>query len=841
MSAGWRLSSALIDPKSSPAPTWGDHLKQSIVSDWRTEEFDTETLVFRPDPNSPRSSAGYCERAGCTTLLMRANAVCHPCRTDHERSGSTLPLREWALQAEDPQRHVPIVGCLVGCERQHGSQGLCHSHYTRFATWVREHNQSIDVATWMTIAEPTPLPPVERCRANVCGNGSGPNYGLCSVHMGQFRKWERSGGIAGLPVDADTWLRTNCEPPMDPENLTTYASVGAVPFGLLPEPMRWEFLYAVQQRDLSGGQISTGDLRGVYGILRRSGRTSVVGEVMLGLPGKNAGRAGQLNEWQHHIDTAYREWSGVDDRDPRIIYLSDLELTAASAAVGDAAKVDLRPIQAEWLVSSFQSWVRSAPRSRQNVHYLLHLVKVIDEVLAARSTPRTALGLPDMDAVVCGIRKRWDLDHTQRRQIGLLDRFVSDCRRDEAIQEYWGDIPTTFALDRARHRPAGTQSRTRDGDDAFRFVPQPIVDHLMDNLILLERRTPYLTAEARMMLFLQERCGRRTTETLCLKNDCISYDDQGAPYLEWRRCKPPYEMGKRLPIHQETHDVIRQWQQIKRDHGVESEWLFPAIKRPGVDKPWNSTYLVDRLRDLVKVVLEHAPYEGPEEGPEGNLIHFDLRSLDPYSFRHAFAQRFADATDADGRSTTPPDVLQEYMGHSSFNTTMAYYQVTAKRRKKALDAVVPRRLNLNGDVVSVDRERDGFTKVAVSLGHCTEPQNVATAGHGCMIDHACESCPFFLVDPLEREGMEDKRHALRVKLERARVINAQQHLIDHYEARIKDTTRIIEGIDAHIDSLSESERGAIREALHRMADIRRRATAARQIDLRQLLEANDDN
>ena len=468
------------------------------------------------------------------------------------------------------------------------------------------------------------------------------------------------------------------------------------------------------------------------------------------------------------------------------------------------------------------------------------MVVLIDETLTARGTPPHALGRPDMDAIVTAIRKRWHLDHTQRRQIGLLNRFLAHCRRDEDLQECWGDIPSTFALDLAKHRPRGTKSRTRDGDDAFRFVPQPIIDHLMDHLTLVQRRTPYLTAEARVMLFLQERCGRRTTETVRLKDDCISYDDQGSPYLEWERCKPPYTMGKRLPIHQETHDVIRDWQQIKRDHAVESHWLFPSVRRPGVDKPWNSSYLQARVQDLVAAVLEKAPYEGPAEGPEGNLIHFDLTKLDAYSFRHAFAQRFADATDSEGRSTTPPDVLQEYMGHSSFNTTMAYYKVTARRRKKALEAVTPRRLNLRGEVVPVDRERDGFTKVAVSLGHCTEPQNVAASGHGCMVDHACESCPFFLVDPLEREGMEAKRAALKVKLERARAINAQPHVLDHYEARIKDTTTIIEGIDAYVAGLPPAERDAIRHAIAQMADIRRRATAPRSIDLRHLLETSDD-
>lgn len=834
------LSSALTDPKPSPAKTWSEHLKAGIVRDWRSGEFDPETLVFTPDPDNPRTSAGYCVRSGCTTLLPRA-AVCHSCRTEQKRSGSAVPLNEWAAQADPPIRFQPKVGCLVvGCERSHGGKGLCHSHNARFAKWAKKQLGASDVASWIVVVDPGPLSPLPRCRAGACRRDATRKNGLCHGHQSEYAKWEQGGGAHGLSVDADTWLRTTREPPMD-ESLTTYSRAAAVPFGVLPEPVRWEFLYAVQQRDLGGGVLSTSDLRGTYRALLRSGRTSFVGEALLGRATDNAFRAGMLNEWQRHVDDAHREWSGIDNRDPRVIHLRDLELTRSTLPVGPNAKVDLSPVQRTWIVQSYESWIRSAPRSRQDVGYLLHMVVLIDEILTVRGTPRQALGRPDMDAIVSGIRKRWHLDHTQRRQIGLLNRFLAYCRREEALQEHWGDIPSTFALDLARHRPRGTKSRTRDGDDAFRFVPQPIVDHLMDHLNLVQRRSPYLTAEARVMLFLQERCGRRTTETVRLKDDCISYDNQGSPYLEWERCKPPYTMGKRLPIHQETHDVIREWQQIKRDHGVESEWLFPATRRPGVDKPWNSTYLQARVQDWVAAVLKHAPYEGPAEGPEGNLIHFDLTKLDVYSFRHAFAQRFADATDSEGRSTTPPDVLQEYMGHASFNTTMAYYKVTAKRRKKALSTVAPRRLNLRGEAITVDRERDGFTKIAVSLGHCAEPQNVAAGGHGCMVDHACESCPFFLVDPLERDGMEAKRHALRVKLERARVINSQQHLLDHYEARIKDTTTIIDGIDAYIEGLPEHERESIRDAVGRMADVRRRATAARQIDLRQLLGTTHDS
>jgi integrase len=40
----------------------------------------------------------------------------------------------------------------------------------------------------------------------------------------------------------------------------------------------------------------------------------------------------------------------------------------------------------------------------------------------------------------------------------------------------------------------------------------------------------------------------------------------------------------------------------------------------------------------------------------------------PHSFRHAFAQRLADAADENGLSTTPPDVLCELTGQKSHAT-----------------------------------------------------------------------------------------------------------------------------------------------------------------------------
>ena len=156
----------------------------------------------------------------------------------------------------------------------------------------------------------------------------------------------------------------------------------------------------------------------------------------------------------------------------------------------------------------------------------------------------------------------------------------------------------------------------RDDDEPFRFVPQPVVDWLMDHLHLVERDTDYRTMEARALLFLLERCGRRPVEILHLRDDCLSFDSSGHPFLEWERIKAPRSAGKRLPIHRETHDLIRQWQKVKSECGIESQWLFPSSRYRHRDDPYGTGYLLSRLRELVTAVLEHAPYPGRVEGAD---------------------------------------------------------------------------------------------------------------------------------------------------------------------------------------------------------------------------------
>lgn len=836
---------AYIGKEQSPGASsrdWIDHLKSLIDFSWRPEEFDRSALTFVPIKENLRTNMGICLRPGCGVNLHRGIvcAICRPTWKAARTSGKSV--EQWVASVEPRERRLIRTDCQIeGCPRTHQSLGLCRSHGASFRVVRLAAGGDITVDSWIGTHKPQPRPPLDECKFLGCDVDADGRKLLCVGHGTNFRSWQIKHN-SPTTTEAE-WLSEKYEPPLSMKPLVTAVSKVATLFAELPEPARWELLYAVQARDKTErANLWPHEIRSAYRSILKSKLTSLVGLSGLGMETKDPNFKASVNQWQEVIARTRREWTGVDDRDPRILYIAELELDDnPSRRYGDRAKIDLRGIETPWLLVAVDRYIRTHATGVQEADQIARVWTVADSTIRNRGVSSESLGVSDMDAIVKATRDRWKSGRAARASMQSLERLTEFARLDEDLEQFWATIPKRFAIDRRRHFTVGSTRkngpRAEANGEPFRFVPQPIVDWLMDHLHLLKRHDEYATAEARAMLYIHERTGRRTGETGKLRDNCISFDSAGSPYLEWERGKPPYTFGPRLPIHQETYDVITQWQEIKKEHGVESKWLFPSrsTRYRHADRHIGTTFLSLILSGFIETVIAEAPYEASVEGVEGNLVQFDLRTIDPYAFRHAFAQRLADATDSDGRPTTPPDVLQSFMDHQSFDTTMAYYEVTAKRRKRTMDSLPARRVNLLGSVVNIDRERDGFTKIAVTLGHCSEPHNVAAGGHGCMIDHACESCPFFLVDPLEREGVEAKRHQLHIQLERARAVGAQQHSLDHYQARIVDCTKIIDGIDRYIATLAVDERDAILEALERMAEIRRRATSARKLDLRQFL------
>ncbi|MER5556378.1 hypothetical protein ABT001_32785 [Streptomyces sp. NPDC002793] len=72
--------------------------------------------------------------------------------------------------------------------------------------------------------------------------------------------------------------------------------------------------------------------------------------------------------------------------------------------------------------------------------------------------------------------------------------------------------------------------------------------------------------------------------------------------------------------------------------------------------------LANAMRDWVAAI---PVLLSDELDDQGNRLPFDRRLIFPYAFRHAYAQRHADAG-------VPVDVLKELMDYRSIVTTMSY-------------------------------------------------------------------------------------------------------------------------------------------------------------------------
>lgn len=492
------------EPKT-PERGWLEHLQSLISADWRPDEFDHQALRLTPKI-SPHTVVSLCQKTGCGVLL-ESGRLCPGCNTAWSHARRTGAVwGEWLAQPRQ-KRYIRTACDVAECPRTHRGLGLCVTHLAAFKKSERLRGADLSTAIWIAQTTPQPARPAAKCRAPDCLLDCNHKNGLCQLHYQRYRAWSRRGGHAELGTSVDVWFDLECEPLLSKDPPTTFASLAATPFILLPEPLRWEFLYAVQQRDLSGRtKLSPVQIRGTYLALRRSGVSSVVGANNLGIETTNPTRRGKLVEWQRLIDDAHRDWSGVDRRDPNLLYLRDLTLKRSSTNIGPKASIDLGQITQDWIVEAIRAWAKAAPRGHYEVYGIANTWAIVSRVLDARATPVSALGAHDVDAIMKEFRSRWSIDNTQKRAIGHMRKLIAFARAEQESVPSWEKVSARFSIDSTRHVAVGVSPRSaRDTDEPFRFVPQPIVDWLMDHLDILRRRNPYLTAEARALLFVHER------------------------------------------------------------------------------------------------------------------------------------------------------------------------------------------------------------------------------------------------------------------------------------------------------------------------------------------------
>ena len=236
--------------------------------------------------------------------------------------------------------------------------------------------------------------------------------------------------------------------------------------------------------------------------------------------------------------------------------------------------------------------------------------------------------------------------------------------------------------------------------------------------------------------------GRRPDDVVELPLDCLASEPGGAPVLVYDNHKA-HRLGRRLPIPAATAALIRARQQRVRDRFPGT----PASELKLLPTSWANR---DGRRPLSVSALSTAHREWLASLPPLLLDgggEFDKDRAVPYSYRHTYAQRHADAG-------VPIDVLAELLDHRDLNVTRGYYRVGEERRRGAVNKVTAMQFDRHGNriwrdaraLLDDEHARYAVGSVAVPYGTCTEPSDVAAGGTDCPVRFRCAGCDHFRTD-----------------------------------------------------------------------------------------------
>ena len=600
----------------------------------------------------------------------------------------------------------------------------------------------------------------------------------------------------------------------------------------LPELLRVELLYALQQRDQAPPPLDPTEVRILLGRLGdaaslREADPQAVCES--GGGAYNSATRGLFRDLRRHLDRAWAQHTGADP------FAGD---------VWQVALLDL-PVNASRRWPATQG-VRRLPRHRTALaargrqglgprHPAL-------PAAAARDAARLPGRLPRPDR-----RRPGRPGQSRRRRLHphpRRDRLPAASRRQPCIPRSHRNLMLYQFCQVIEHgRASGLMARVPDPfrparrhrvrdepneDELGKALPETVIRQLDAHLHLLgpAGRAGALTADDLQLMHqtiyrILRDTGRRPGEVVSLQVDCLEVID-GQHNLIYDNHKAG-RMRRRLPI---TTEHRRGDHRLAAATGPATHpaslrhWLFPSpLLRAQQSRGHLTSARVGRA--FKAWVAQIGAIDSELLGPDGTPAPFDPSLITPYALRHSYAQRHADGG-------VPVDVLKELMDHAAVATTMGYYRVRLKRKQQAIRSVGSLAIDAAGNPAPFTSPTAyQRASVAVPFGNCTEPSNVKAGGGACPIRFQCAGCGFYRPDPSYLPALEQHIAALRADRETARAIGAAAYVTDNLTAEIRAFSHVAEQMHHRLAELAPDEREEVEQA----SKLLRRARAARQLPL----------
>ncbi|MFF8392026.1 hypothetical protein [Streptomyces sp. NPDC016172] len=351
-------------------------------------------------------------------------------------------------------------------------------------------------------------------------------------------------------------------------------------FSLIPFPpvMRWEMLYALQQRDSRGGKIDPTLVRMLAGLL--GDRPHLLGadrsELMALVHTKTCtGASAHTNEIYRAVHVGYEEMRGIKPTDKLVWHLPSIKAPSRKSKTGRArsthGELDFTAITQPWLRDLTLEWARHIDPSLEVLRDTFRAAVLVSGALNQRpggAMDPARLTAADMDAAVDAVRRARRKDgeiftrNSARSMAHKLFALLDFGRRTGLM----ADVPTAFARHHRRHSIGHD-----DEDENGKAIPEPVIAQLDAHLETLGAGIPYgrLTDdEVRHMLrtayALLRDTGRRPRE-ICS--------------LESRRRRPDRRAQRAdgPPANQHDHGLLQGLVEAEARRGLHDA---PACHRP---------------------------------------------------------------------------------------------------------------------------------------------------------------------------------------------------------------------------------------------------------------------
>ena len=787
---------------------WLRWLTDNVRQDWRPGEWDQQAWLFTADPASSRNAISRCRVAACPRgTNARRQGLCDGCRKAFQTGNHACASREEFIATFVPDRRVrgvDPVDCLVErdgvrCGRVQQTHQLCPSHYT---LWFRFTD--LPISEWAVSGLTRPFPVPAACTVLRCPNKSlHEAIPVCTYHV---RRWEAEFPSRSREETAAirSWATTQ-SPVLDTYKFSLIS---------LSPVLRLEFLLGLQRRDDLGCKIEPRQVRRVVRELEMRREVTLAKEAWLEERFPTAPNARAMaREVTWAVQHAYARFHGRDPwADTRLdLREAGLKSTSRTGRRRKAGVVDLSCISQLWLRRLLRERVQAErPNSAQFGAWFrtVELASAALNRLPGGGHELSGLGFTHVQAVYDEIRSARRKDgriYGWKQRVSFLGHFFALVEFGR-LAELLEGLPGTFA----RHPSHRIAAEDDNEDELGKAVPEYVIRQLDAHLNSLAVGLTYgdLHPDEIQMMFhtlyvIMRDSGRRPLEIISLPRNCLERDREEVSLI-WNNHKGR-RMKRRLPITAQTTETIARWQRT-RDHiaapATSDDYLFPAITdRSGWDHMASSTF-----NGALRTWVDSIPALNSDAlGADGKVIPFDRSLVFPYAFRHAFAQRHADAG-------TPVDVLRDLMDHEDISTTMGYYRVTLERKRAAVKVLSQQVIDRNGTARPCSSQTYEHRSIAVPFGGCTEPSNVKAGGHACPIRFQCAGCGFYRPDPSYLPAIEDHANSLRADRERALAMDAADFVIDNLTSEITAYEEIAEKMQDQLAALPADERAELEDA-----------------------------